>query len=141
MRGRIFYTMTFAVVTGIALTNLLAAIAQVESDRGATSRNVYQLTPEYVADVNRIQRKLTRIDGVRRTQWKCEDVLDVTRSEEMIAVYWAYYGKRLPQGGTAEELAKMHNVGYSGLRTRKTAAKRYWARVEKHLMHTRRKKK
>lgn len=112
---------------------LMDAIAEVESDGGATSRNVYQLTPEYVADVNRIQRKESRVDGVPRRAWSCCDVEDRSRSEAMMAVFWRYYSRRLPNGGTVEELAKIHHVGHRGMRTRRAAAEAYWRKVRRRM--------
>ena len=46
--------MTITNLFGVALAPLYAAIADVESDNGKTSGNVYQISPVYVADVNRI---------------------------------------------------------------------------------------
>ena len=42
--------MTSATLFGIALAPLFAAIAQVESNNGQTSKNVYQLTQKYIDD-------------------------------------------------------------------------------------------
>lgn len=124
-------------VDGHQMVRLCAAIAQVESDRGETSGNVYQITPEYVADVNRIQRKETRVGGAnanaRRKSWRCEDALSMERSKAMMRIFWAYYARRLPNGGTAEELAKIHHVGYRGLRTKRTEAEVYWRKVRRAL--------
>lgn len=46
--------MTTTTLFGIALAPLFAAIAQVESENGKTSDNVYQLQRVYLDDVGRI---------------------------------------------------------------------------------------
>ena len=112
--------------------SLLDAIARVESTDGKASGNVYQITPEYVADVNRIQRKLTRVDGVRRHRFSCEDVFDRAKSEEMMLVYWGYYSRRLGKTD-AEHFAKLHNVGYRGVKEKRSAGERYWNKVKNEM--------
>ena len=113
---------------GIALAPLYAAIAQVESDRGATSANVYQIREIYVADVNRILRNPRYRLAAPFT---LRDRLDRFKSRAMMEVYWAYYGERYRRltgrEPTAEVLARIHNGGPDGWR--KTATLPYWRKV------------
>ena len=46
--------MTTSTLFGVALATLFSTIAQVESNNGQKSKNVYQLSRTYVDDVNRI---------------------------------------------------------------------------------------
>ncbi|MCQ2300591.1 MAG: hypothetical protein MJZ81_10765 [Bacteroidales bacterium] len=112
---------------GIALFD---AIAMAESTNGRRSGNVYQITPEYVSDVNRIQRKLTRVDGMKRERFSCESVFDREASERMMEVFWNYYCPRV--GDWSDETkCKLHHVGYRGLRTKKDLAEIYWKKIRK----------
>lgn len=105
---------------------LFDAIAQVESDNGATSSNRYQLTRAFCLDLERITggtwdyRATVGSDG---------------RARLGMLLYWGYYAPRKVKrdGGevTAELLAKLHNVGYVGLRSKASAADRYWRRVRR----------
>jgi len=109
---------------------LLDAIAMVESDRGATSRNIYQIRRIYWADVN-------RISGMN---WHGSSYRDMVYfkaiAEDYINAFWDYYGdrytKRTGKPVTAEVLARMHNGGPDGWR--KTATASYWRRVRKHYL-------
>ena len=118
--------MTAATLFGVALAPLFAAIAQVESDNGKTSKNVYQLTRIYVDDVNRISKD---------EAFLYEDRNDRCKAERMMCIYWTYYGKRyLDQTGrtpTWETLARIHNGGPDGWK--KYGTKKYWRRVKEHL--------
>lgn len=103
---------------------LLDAIAQVESDRGATSANVYQLRRIYVRDVNRV------------TGWSIrykDAVSDSSVAQKCILAYWKHYAmeyeRETGRKATAETLARMHNGGPDGWR--KTATRRYWKRVSR----------
>lgn len=106
---------------------LLEAVAEVESDNGATSRNVFQITRVHWADVNRI----------RRWNWHPSSYRDMVETRaiaaEYVLAYWDYYGdwwqRATGQLVTAEVLAKMHRVGYEGLRTRQRRAEDYWRKV------------
>ena len=111
---------------------LYAAIAAVESDNGETSGNIYQIQPSYVADVNRVQAKLERVDGINRRRFALADVYDKTASEQMMAVYWDYYTKRTGRAD-AKTLAMLHRVGLRGLTTKRRTAEAYWARVSKAM--------
>lgn len=103
---------------------LLDAIAKVESDRGATSANVYQLRRIYVRDVNRIKGWSVRYaDAIR----------DPALAKQCILAYWRHYARgyerRTGRKATAETLARMHNGGPDGWR--EAATTRYWRRVSR----------
>ena len=119
-----------ATLLGVVLTPLFTALAQVESNNGQTSKNVYQITRQYVDDVNRI----CRINGYSFV-YSHSDVDDRSKSERMMETYLAYYGKeyarktgKLP---TWETLARIHNGGPDGWK--KYGTKRYWRRVKELL--------
>ena len=80
--------MTTATPFGVALAPLFTALATVESNNGKTSRNVYQITEQYVDDVNRI----CRINGFSFVYYY-SDVNDRSKSERMMETYRAQYGK------------------------------------------------
>lgn len=109
---------------------LLEAVAEVESDNGATSRNVYQITRVHWADVNRI----------RRWNWHPSSYRDMVETRavaaEYVLAFWDYYGDRWQRATgqpiTAEVLAKMHRVGYVGLLKNQRTAAKYWEKVRKH---------
>lgn len=119
--------MTAATLFGISLAPLFAAIAQVESENGKTSDNVYQISPAYVRDVNKI---LTRFG--RREHFMWIDRFRRVRSECMMVTYWQHYGERYRRiagkAPTAEVLARIHNGGPSGWRKESTLG--YWAKVK-----------
>jgi len=111
---------------------LLDAIAQVESDRGATSPNVYQIRRIYFRDCQRIWKG----GGVDVSKYKYETcVKDAATSRRMISGYWRYYGEQYQRATgkpvTAEVLARIHNGGPGGWKKRATLA--YWRRVRKHF--------
>lgn len=115
---------------GIPLTALYCAIAHVESNGGLDPKcggNVYQITRDYLEDVNRFSPYIYP-DAVR---------FDRVASERMMYDYWYFYGmKYITETGkpvTAEILAKIHRVGYAGLKTRARTAQRYWVRVKRYL--------
>lgn len=101
---------------------LMDAIAEVESGRGATSANVYQLKPIYVEDV-------CRITGQTLTHEQA------TASDELarwcMSAYWDYYSARYYRvtlkRANAEVLARIHNGGPDGWRKPETLP--YWRRV------------
>lgn len=113
---------------GLSLVALFNAIAMVESDRGATSDNVYQIRDIYIDDVNRICN----------TQVSYDAKYNVKKSEQMMMLYWQYYGEIYERvtGSpvTYEVLARIHNGGPDGWR--KEATKKYWERVKRHLYTT-----
>jgi hypothetical protein len=110
---------------GLSLTLLFYAIAQVESDGGVTSRNVYQLQNIYIDDVNRIYN-LNLSYNVK---------FDKRLSEKTMWLYWKYYGERYTTNTgrpvTYEILARIHYGGPSGYK--RFGAQKYWERVRSHL--------
>lgn len=110
----------------VSYDRLMDAIAVVESNRGATSANVYQLRPIYVRDISRVSGKPLTF-------------AQATGSDAMarwcIVTYWDYYGWRYyietGKRPTAEVLARMHNGGPDGWKRRATLP--YWWRVKKVL--------
>ena len=115
-----------ATLLGVALTPLFTALAQVESNNGQTSKNVYQITRQYVDDVNRISDN---------EAFLYEDRNDRSKSERMMEIYWLYYTQRyIDQTGrtpTWETLARIHNGGPDGWK--KYCTKKYWRRVKNFL--------
>lgn len=97
--------MTAATLFCIAIAPLFSAIAQVESNNGQTSKNVYQLTRTYVDDVNRISKD---------EAFLYEDRNDRCKAERMMEIYWLYYAKLyLDQNGrtpTWETLERIRNA-------------------------------
>ena len=126
--------MTTASIFGIVLAPLYAAIAQVESDNGKTSNNVYQIRPAYLKDVNRIIAETYKVDGmpVHPAYFYPNEVYVRSASELMMKVYWEHYGylyyKRTATLPTAEVLARIHNGGPNGWRKESTL--KYWHKVK-----------
>ena len=124
MKTRLFRYMVFGMTRCCTVTTdqLMDAIAEVESNRGATSANVYQLKPIYVADVNRITGQ-----SITHEQAIGDDAV----ARACIEAYWDYYGARyfrLTQSRpTAEVLARIHNGGPDGWRKPETV--HYWRKV------------
>lgn len=120
--------MTTATLFGLALAPLYSAIAQVESDRGATSANVYQIREIYVRDVNRIIRN----DRIRCLPFEPTDNQSKARSEMMMSIYWRHWGihyqKKTHNPVTYEVLARIHNGGPLGWKKPETVA--YWQKVK-----------
>jgi len=116
---------------GLALAPLYAAISQVESDRGATSANVYQIRDIYIADVNRICERMCKLSGTAFRPFPSEAKFDRRASERMMAIYWQHWGmeyeKKTGECVTYEVLARIHNGGPIGWKKRET--RRYWQRV------------
>lgn len=110
----------------ITTDQLMDAIAEVESHRGATSPNVYQLRQIYVEDV-------CRITGQRLTLEQAIETDDVARW--CIETYWDHYGMKYHtttgKPVTAEILARMHNGGPDGWRRHSTIP--YWRKVTQAL--------
>jgi hypothetical protein len=101
------------------------AIAQVESDNGATSGNVYQIRDVYIDDINRIYN----------LQLSYNVKYDRELSQKAMRLYWLYYGERYTKltgkPVTYEVLARIHNGGPNGFK--KYATKKYWRAVERRL--------
>ena len=121
-------------IFGIALAPLFAAMAQVESDDGRTSNNIYQISDVYIDDVNRI----TEISSITVRQHGCRlpysinDKFDRAASEAMMATYWLYYGTRYMtltgERPTVEVFARIHNGGPDGWK--KPSTIKYWHKVK-----------
>ena len=107
----------------IDLDALYGAVGKAESDSGRTSRNHYQLTPRYVRDVERITGK-----AASRTVYG-----DKAKQEAAMLEYWNHYGERYEAASgraiSAEVLAKIHRVGYRGLKSKPKTARDYWHKV------------
>ena len=120
--------MTTATLFGLALAPLYSAIAKVESDRGATSANVYQIREIYVRDVNRIILN----DRICSFQFEPTDNQSKDRSEIMMYIYWLkwgiHYQKKTYNPVTYEVLARIHNGGPLGWKKPETIA--YWQKVK-----------
>ena len=120
--------MTTATLFGLALAPLYAAIAQVESDRGATSANVYQIRKIYVDDVNRIIQN----DRICSFPFEQTDNQSKARSEIMMSIYWRHWGVHYQQKTgnpvTYEVLARIHNGGPLGWKKPETLV--YWQKVK-----------
>lgn len=116
-----------ATLFNLNLTPLYRAIAQVESDRGATSKNIYQLRTIFIDDVNRITG--------HNPQYKLDSRYDQIDSETMMWYYWRHYGARYEKltgkPVTYEVLARMHNGGPDGWKKDSTLV--YWSRVKKAM--------
>ena len=117
---------TAVTLFNLNLAPLFDAIAKVESDNGMVSNNVYQLSDTFIMDVNDICGKQVFL---------YTDKYDRERSEQMMKVYWSYYGRRY-KNKTGNEptysvLARIHNGGPDGWS--KYATKRYWRRVKELL--------
>lgn len=112
---------------GLALAPLYAAIAKVESNRGATSTNVYQLRQIYVADVNRIRKSIYPT----RFPYAWVETASPRISEQMMYVYWQHWGRHYEEKTrkpvTYEVLARIHNGGPLGWKKPSTVV--YWNRV------------
>lgn len=105
---------------------LLRAVAQVESDDGATSANVYQLTQVWVDDISRIVGEEFTLEQLIKERYLAED---------LIIRYWKYYGAQYEaREGVAPDyqvLARIHNGGPRGYA--KAATRPYWEKVKRYL--------
>ena len=119
---------------GISLVSLFSAIAQVESESGKTSDNVYQISSAYLQDVNRIIAEKFKVNGcaIHPAYFYPNEMYSRSASELMMTIYWEYYGNRylmttnrLP---TAEVLARIHNGGPDGWKKPSTLI--FWKKVK-----------
>ena len=102
---------------------LFDAIAAVESSRGATSANVYQIRRIYVLDVNRMTGK---------GYWYEAVTADERLARACMRDYWRCWLARTGAPVTYETLARMHNGG--GWRGwRKDGTRGYWLRIRAEL--------
>ena len=129
MKAIVFRYVVFGMTRCCTITpeQLMDAIAVVESNRGATSSNVYQLRPIYVEDVCRITRQTLTHE-------------QATSSDEIarwcIEAYWDHYGARYARisgkSADAQALARIHNGGPDGWRKPETLP--YWRKVSEALI-------
>ena len=100
--------MTNAMLFGLYLTPLFNAIAQVESDCGATSENVYQIQDIYLDDLSRIYMRIYP-KSIKK---------DKAASEFAIVDYWKFYAhqyaRKTGKPITYLTLAALHHEGPSG---------------------------
>lgn len=112
-----------AITADIDMDALFSAIAEVESNRGATSANVFQLRPVFVMDVN-------RISGLEFSHEKVASCYALGKL--YMRHYWQFYGGRYyamtGEKPTEETLARIHNGGPDGWMKPQTLV--YWKRVE-----------
>lgn len=113
------------VLFGLYLAPLFNAIANVESDCGVTSKNIYQISDVYIDDLNRIY---THIYPKR-----CK--YDKYASQCMMFDYWRFYAydyaRKTKKPITYEVLARIHNGGPDGMFKATTIP--YWHKVKKEL--------
>lgn len=117
------------ILFNLNLDPLFRAIAQVESDNGLTSPNVYQITSVYVRDMQRVYPTMKFIQM---------DVYDREQSKTMMFCYWKHYGYKfcVDTGSMIdyEVLAKMHHLGgrYFKKRDKETIEQGeiYWRKVK-----------
>ena len=113
------------VLFGLYLAPLFNAIANVESDCGVTSKNIYQIRDVYIDDLNRIY---THIYPKR-----CK--YDKYASQCMMFDYWRFYAydyaRKTKKPITYEVLARIHNGGPDGMFKATTIP--YWHKVKKEL--------
>jgi len=116
---------------------LFTAIAIVESENGATSKNVYQIQRSYFLDVCRFRRL-----NVHPESYDCFCEIRPL-AEDIMMMYWDYYGdkvqRRIGNPITAETLARLHRCGFVGYWTKWKTGTSYWKRVKKNYDILRRK--
>lgn len=110
---------------------LLMALAIVESANNplaigddGKSWGLYQIRPEYVADVNRI---------LGSKQYRHRDAFNPAAAGRMVEIYIGHYATPRRIGGMdpTEAAARIHNGGPNG--HRKAATIEYWHKVRKGL--------
>ena len=110
---------------GLYLAPLFNAIANVESDCGVTSENIYQISDVYIDDLNRIYPHIYP----KRCKY------DKYASQCMMFDYWRFYAydyaRKTKRPITYEVLARIHNGGPDGMFKATTIP--YWHKVKKEL--------
>ena len=110
---------------GLYLAPLFNAIANVESDCGVTSKNIYQIRDIYIDDLNRIYPHIYP----KRCKY------DKYASQCMMFDYWRFYAydyaRKTKKPITYEVLARIHNGGPDGMFKATTLP--YWHKVKKEL--------
>ena len=113
------------VLFGLYLAPLFNAIANVESDCGVTSKNIYQIRDVYIDDLNRIYPHIYP----KRCKY------DKYASQCMMFDYWRFYAydyaRKTKKPITYEVLARIHNGGPDGMFKATTIP--YWHKVKKEL--------
>ena len=113
------------VLFGLYLAPLFNAIANVESDCGVTSKNIYQISDIYIDDLNRIYPHIYP----KRCKY------DKYASQCMMFDYWRFYAydyaRKTKKPITYEVLARIHNGGPDGMFKATTIP--YWHKVKKEL--------
>ena len=113
------------VLFGLYLAPLFNAIANVESDCGVTSKNIYQISDIYIDDLNRIYPYIYP----KRCKY------DKYASQCMMFDYWRFYAydyaRKTKCPITYEVLARIHNGGPDGMFKATTIP--YWHKVKKEL--------
>ena len=113
------------VLFGLYLVPLFNAIANVESDCGVTSKNIYQISDIYIDDLNRIYPHIYP----KRCKY------DKYASQCMMFDYWRFYAydyaRKTKKPITYEVLARIHNGGPDGMFKATTIP--YWHKVKKEL--------
>ena len=108
---------------GLALAPLYLAIAQVESQCGKTSDNVYQISDIYIRDVNRMLPSVRFTYGAKFLRGA---------SESAMRIYWEHWGRNYQEKTgmpvSYEVLARIHNGGPLGWKKPETLA--YWRKVQ-----------
>ena len=111
---------------GLALAPLYLAIAQVESQCGKTSDNVYQIKDVYIRDVNRIVAGRGASGHFSTGAKFMRDA-----SENLMRIYWDHWGRHYQEKTgmpvSYEVLARIHNGGPIGWKKPETLD--YWKKV------------
>lgn len=119
---------------GLALAPLYLAIAQVESQCGKTSDNIYQISDIYIRDVNRIIAN----EQLRCLHFSTGAKFTRNASECLMQIYWNHWGRHYQEKTgkpvTYEVLARIHNGGPLGWKKPETLA--YWNEVRDELVLT-----
>lgn len=112
---------------GLCLTPLFNAMAQVESQNGKTSKNIYQIQDVYLEDLGRIYA----------CHYSKSVKEDKFASEAAMFDYWRFYAHQWARRNhtraiTYEVLARIHNGGPDGMTKVKTTY--YWLKVRPLLV-------
>ena len=111
---------------GLALAPLYLAIAQVESQCGKTSDNIYQIRDIYIRDVNRI---VAGRGATGHFSTGAKFMRDA--SENLMRIYWEHWGRHYQEKTgmpvSYEVLARIHNGGPLGWQKPETLD--YWKKV------------
>jgi len=110
---------------GLDFYKLADAVGFVESDRGLSSDNVFQMRDIYIADINRIYK----------TKYRKIDKFSKEKSLKMMRLYWDFYGRQYEKTTgrkvTYDVLSRIHNGGPDGWKKRCTLG--YAKRVRKAM--------